>query len=55
MSNFVQPTMLTRIQTATMTVWAIRKVGVPKNRAKSSALRPNQSSPNADWRWAWGK
>ena len=55
MSKFVQPTMFTRIQTATMIVWAMRKVGVPKNRAKLLRLPPNQSLPNADWRWAWGR
>ena len=38
MSNWVQPTTLTQIQMATMNVWAMRKVGVPKKRAKPSAL-----------------
>ena len=34
---------------ATMIVWATRKVGVPKNRANASALRPNQSLPNTEF------
>src|SRR6516165_2754961 len=47
--------MLTKIQRPTITVWAIRKVGVPKKRAKSSAFLPNQSPPKADSRWACGR
>jgi hypothetical protein len=42
------------IQTATSTVWVMRKRGVPKKRAKISALRPNQSPPKAELRWTWG-
>ena len=33
-------------------VWETRKVGVPKNLAKPSALTPNQSFPNGDERCA---
>src|SRR5262245_52025995 len=46
--------MLSPIQIATTTVCAIRKVGVPKNRANDSACVPNQSVPKADERCACG-
>src|SRR6266478_9469785 len=49
------PARLTTIQIATRTVCPIKKVGVPKKRANPSALRPNQSFPNADARWACGR
>jgi hypothetical protein len=39
---------------ATRIVCPIKNVGVPKKRAKPSARTPNQSSPNAEERWAWG-
>jgi hypothetical protein len=38
--------MLSTIQTPTMTLWVMRKVGVPKKRANRSAFCPNQSLPN---------
>src|SRR6266478_5543604 len=50
----MKPTTLSAIQTITRTVCEIRKVGVPKKRAKPSARTPNQSSPNAEERCAWG-
>jgi len=44
-----------QIQIATMIVWAMRKVGVPKKRANRSALTPNQSLPKTESRCECGK
>ena len=48
--NVVSPRTLTRIHAATMTVWVMRKLGVPKKRANASAFKANQSSPKTDCR-----
>ena len=45
-----QPDDIDEIQRVTMTVWAMRNLGVPKKRANALAFKANQSSPKTDCR-----
>ena len=55
MSNFVQPSMFDEDPDRHDDGLRDQEVGVPKNRAKASAFRPNQSPPKTESRWAWGR